>query len=95
MATESVITELGRCIWCGKNIDIAGGRRRLKRFCSGSRCRSAWHAQRRRLSIEALARMADDLIEQLDTLKRVWGLNAPGGQKSCHSGTESSTGGGD
>ena len=68
MATESVITELGRCLWCGKNIDITGGRRRLKRFCSGSRCRSAWHAQRRRLSIEALARTADDLIEQVDTL---------------------------
>lgn len=34
----------------------------VPRFCPGSRCRSAWHAQEKRRKLEAIRALVDELL---------------------------------
>jgi hypothetical protein len=51
------------CLYCGKPLP-ADGQERL-RFCRGSRCRSNWHADRRRQLLAEAIRELEAAIQSL------------------------------
>lgn len=50
------------CVQCGADLPPPAPRaQRPSRFCRGSRCRSAWHAEQRRKRIAAIDAELDDI----------------------------------
>ncbi len=60
-ASQPVTTALPgqSCGWCGKTLGPKPPTAKEHRFCPGSKCRSAWHAWRRRHAVEEAAKDLD------------------------------------
>lgn len=71
--TVFTVHSQGRCAFCAAELPPARNHNKIpRRFCSGSRCRSAWHIRERRRTVQTIADALAAVSGQVDRLlKRV------------------------